>query len=164
MTVVPQSPPPTSVLVVGPDAAVRNAVARLLSLENGLVVVGTAATMAQATQTEADIVVDEMLLQELKHLSIADFISMVRGLPVAPSSPTRHLRPLSGRRDMRALLSERELEVVKLVAEGLSNKQISLQLKLSDKTVKNHISHILAKLGLSARTQVAVHAIRAGLV
>ena len=65
---------------------------------------------------------------------------------------------------MRAALSDRELQVVRLVAEGLSNKQISIRLKLSDKTVKNHISHILAKLNLSARTQVAVHALRSGLV
>ena len=61
-------------------------------------------------------------------------------------------------------LSERELEVVRLVAEGLSNKEISARLSLSDKTVKNHISHILAKMNLTARTQVAVYAIRAGLV
>jgi DNA-binding NarL/FixJ family response regulator len=65
---------------------------------------------------------------------------------------------------MRELLSDRELQVVRLVAEGLSNKEISIRLKLSDKTVKNHISHILAKVQLTARTQVAVHALRAGIV
>jgi ATP/maltotriose-dependent transcriptional regulator MalT len=65
--------------------------------------------------------------------------------------------------DMRARLSERELEVVGLIVEGLSNKQISDRLALSDKTVKNHISHILAKLSLTARTQVAVRALRDGL-
>lgn len=65
--------------------------------------------------------------------------------------------------EMRARLSERELEVVRLIVEGLSNKQISDRLALSDKTVKNHISHILAKLSLSARTQVAVRALRDGL-
>jgi len=91
---------------------------------------------------------------------------MVKSLPAVATAAlsTRHLRPLAGARDMRAALSDRELQVVKLVAEGLSNKQISIRLKLSDKTVKNHISHILAKLNLSARTQVAVHALRTGLV
>lgn len=64
---------------------------------------------------------------------------------------------------MRARLSDRELEVVRLIVEGLSNKQISDRLALSDKTVKNHISHILAKLSLTARTQVAVQALRDGL-
>lgn len=65
--------------------------------------------------------------------------------------------------EMRARLSERELEVVRLIVEGLSNKEISGRLALSDKTVKNHISHILAKLSLTARTQVAVQAMRDGL-
>lgn len=65
--------------------------------------------------------------------------------------------------EMRARLSDRELEVVRLIVEGLSNKQISDRLALSDKTVKNHISHILAKLSLTARTQVAVRALRDGL-
>lgn len=63
-----------------------------------------------------------------------------------------------------ATLSDRELEVVRLVAEGLSNKEIGARLRLSDKTVKNHISHILAKMRFTARTQIAVNAIRSGLV
>ena len=62
-----------------------------------------------------------------------------------------------------ALLSMREMQVIKLVAEGLSNKQIGANLRLSDKTIKNHISHILTKLALTARTQVAVYALRRGL-
>jgi DNA-binding NarL/FixJ family response regulator len=65
--------------------------------------------------------------------------------------------------EMRARLSDREMEVVRLIVEGLSNKQISERLALSHKTVKNHISHILAKLSLTARTQVAVRALRDGL-
>ena len=64
---------------------------------------------------------------------------------------------------MRSALSSREMDVVRLLTEGLSNRQIGTRLALSDKTVKNHISHILAKLHLSARTQVAIMALRAGL-
>ncbi|HTX58496.1 MAG TPA: response regulator transcription factor [Verrucomicrobiae bacterium] len=122
--------------------------------------------MAQAVGIDADVIIDETLLHQLRDLSIADFIDMVKSLPPVAVTGTnaRHLRPVSGSRDMRAALSDRELQVVRLVAEGLSNKQISIRLELSDKTVKNHISHILAKLNLSARTQVAVHALRAGLV
>jgi DNA-binding NarL/FixJ family response regulator len=164
MTVLPTADYATSVLVVGPDPSVRNAVARLLSLDERLNVLGTVASIAAAAESAADVIVDETTLAELKAVTIGDFIAMVRELPLAASLASRHLRPLDGRRDMRAVLSDREMEVVKLVAEGLSNKQISLRLKLSDKTVKNHISHILAKMRLSARTQVAVHAIRAGLV
>jgi len=61
-------------------------------------------------------------------------------------------------------LSAREAEVLKLIAEGLANKQISARLHLSEKTVKNHVSRIFSKLNISARTQAAVHAIRAGIV
>ena len=61
-------------------------------------------------------------------------------------------------------LSTREAEVIKLIAEGLANKQISARLNLSEKTVKNHISRIFSKLNINARTQAAVHAIRSGLV
>jgi DNA-binding NarL/FixJ family response regulator len=61
-------------------------------------------------------------------------------------------------------LSIRETEVLKLIAEGLANKQISARLNLSEKTVKNHISRIFSKLNISARTQAAVHAIRSGIV
>jgi DNA-binding NarL/FixJ family response regulator len=60
-------------------------------------------------------------------------------------------------------LSMRETEVLRLIAEGLANKQISARLSLSEKTVKNHISRIFSKLHISARTQAAVHAIRVGI-
>jgi DNA-binding NarL/FixJ family response regulator len=164
MAVDPRAALPAKVLVVEREASIRNAIARLLSLEKSLTVVGAAESESHAVGIEADMVIDESLLRELRNLSVADFIAMVRDLSVAPLRHGRHLRAVTGAHDMRKILSDRELEVVKLVAEGLSNKQISLRLELSDKTVKNHISHILAKMNLSARTQVAVHALRAGLV
>jgi DNA-binding CsgD family transcriptional regulator len=161
MTVVPQRLDPANVFVVGPDATVREAIARLLALEPSLHIAGTAHGIEDVTT--ADVVIDERLLHDLRNLTIADFIDMVKTLPVSVGKA--HLRPLpGGERDMRTLLSDRELQVVRLVAEGISNKEISTRLALSDKTVKNHISHILAKLNLSARTQIAVHAIRAGIV
>ncbi len=61
-------------------------------------------------------------------------------------------------------LSVRETEIIRLIARGLSNKEISGKLHLSEKTVKNHISRIFAKLNINARTQAAVHAIKTGLV
>jgi len=60
-------------------------------------------------------------------------------------------------------LSERELEVVRLIAIGLSNKEISARLYLSQKTIKNHVSRIFVKLDVSARTQAAIHAIKHGI-
>ncbi len=62
-----------------------------------------------------------------------------------------------------AELSARETEVIGLIADGLSNKEISARLHLSEKTVKNHVSKIFSKLNISARSQAAVHAIRFGL-
>jgi two-component system, NarL family, response regulator DegU len=64
----------------------------------------------------------------------------------------------------RPSLSRREHEVLGLLAQGLVNKEISERLHVSHKTVKNHVSSIIAKLESSSRTQAAVHAIRAGLV
>jgi len=61
-------------------------------------------------------------------------------------------------------LTGRELDVVRLVAQGCSNHQIAQELVISDKTVKTHISHILSKLQLDDRTQLAIYAIRQGLV
>ena len=61
-------------------------------------------------------------------------------------------------------LTEREVEVLKLIAEGLSNKQIGQRLVISEKTVKNHINNILSKLHLYDRTQATLFAIRSGLV
>lgn len=60
-------------------------------------------------------------------------------------------------------LSPRETDIVRLVAAGLTNREISARLGLSDKTVKNHISHVFAKLNVTTRTQVVIYAIRSGL-
>jgi DNA-binding NarL/FixJ family response regulator len=63
----------------------------------------------------------------------------------------------------RSNMSEREVEVLRLVAEGLDNNDIAAQLGISAKTVKNHVSSILMKLGLANRVQAAVFAVRSGL-
>lgn len=61
-------------------------------------------------------------------------------------------------------LTEREMEVLHCIAEGLSNMDIAARLGISDKTVKSHVGNILSKLYLSDRTQVAVYAWREGIV
>ncbi len=60
-------------------------------------------------------------------------------------------------------LSERELEILQLIADGHANKEIARRLVLSERTVRTHVSHILAKLGLTSRTQAALLAVREGL-
>ena len=64
---------------------------------------------------------------------------------------------------IRAELSDRELEVLKLIANGKDNAQIAAELVISPKTVKNHISNILMKLQIQNRIQAAVYAVRSGL-
>lgn len=61
-------------------------------------------------------------------------------------------------------LTERELEVLRLIANGLTNNQIATQLFISENTVKGHVSNILSKLHLADRTQVAVYAWQSGIV
>lgn len=61
-------------------------------------------------------------------------------------------------------LSEREMEVLRCMVEGLSNKEIALTLEISQQTVKNHVTSILRKLGVSDRTQAVVCALRYGWV
>ncbi len=62
------------------------------------------------------------------------------------------------------LLTERETEVLGLIARGRANKQIGRELGISEKTVKTHVSNVLAKLGVEDRTQAAVLAVQEGLV
>jgi NarL family two-component system response regulator LiaR len=64
----------------------------------------------------------------------------------------------------RAALTPREREVLALVAHGLSNKRIARELAVSEKTVKTHVGHVLAKLGATDRTEAAVRAVRSGLL
>jgi two-component system, NarL family, response regulator LiaR len=61
-------------------------------------------------------------------------------------------------------LTERETEVLRLLAQGLSNKEIALTLTIGEKTVKTHVSSILSKLNVASRTQAALYAARIGLV
>ena len=60
-------------------------------------------------------------------------------------------------------LTQRELEILRLIAQGLENKEIAEQLVISEATVRTHVSNILGKLHLASRTQAALYALREGL-
>jgi two-component system, NarL family, response regulator LiaR len=66
--------------------------------------------------------------------------------------------------EMRESLTERETETLRLIARGYSNKEIASALEVSEVTIKTHVSSILSKLNLQSRTQVALFALKEGLV
>jgi NarL family two-component system response regulator LiaR len=85
-----------------------------------------------------------------------------------PRVAARLIREVQGARNVDpnpfTELSDREMEVLRLIADGLSNAKIAEQLVISEKTVKGHVSNILGKLHLADRTQAAVYAWREGIV
>ena len=112
----------------------------------------------------------------LKDASIEDVMRGIRAAAIGESliSPTiagkvlERVRAASASPDaaetIRTELSGREIEVLKLIANGKDNAQIAADLHISPKTVKNHISNILMKLQIENRIQAAVYAVRSGIV
>lgn len=107
----------------------------------------------------------------LKDSSPQELLQAVRNVYRGEAS----LHPTIARKLMRELnqppslppttdpLTEREVEVLKLVAQGLSNDEIAEKLVVSERTVRTHVSHILDKLHLANRTQMALYAVREGI-
>jgi DNA-binding NarL/FixJ family response regulator len=111
----------------------------------------------------------------LKDATARELVAGVRAAAAgeAPLSPPVAARLVASMRDVRrardaagdpADLSERELQVLRLISEGRDNTQIARALYISPETVKDHVSHILSKLGVENRIQAAVYAVRTDLV
>jgi DNA-binding NarL/FixJ family response regulator len=112
----------------------------------------------------------------LKDASIQELIAGIRAASegeslISPQIAAKVLRRLRAQskdvdaaETIRAELSDRELQVLKLIANGKDNAQIASELFISPKTVKNHISNILMKLQIENRIQAAVYAVRSGIV
>jgi DNA-binding NarL/FixJ family response regulator len=109
----------------------------------------SAAELAQAVRVVA--AGDALLAPNITKRLIAEF-SRVSAGPRAPG------------RERVGDLTERETEVLSLIAQGLSNAEIAVRLVVAEQTVKTHVSRILVKLGLRDRTQAAVFAYESGLV
>jgi len=109
------------------------------------------------------------LLKDIDADSLADTVrKAARGEAVLHPRVAGHLMDALRRGAMPAAqmletLSTREREVLSLMAEGMSNQQIAEQLGIGEKTVKTHVSNVLAKLGVGDRTQAAVFAWKAGM-
>jgi DNA-binding NarL/FixJ family response regulator len=82
---------------------------------------------------------------------------------LTPKAAARLMQAVSTPESPEAL-TERETEVLRLLAQGQSNKQIAHSLHIAEKTVKTHVSNILSKLGVQSRTQATLYAVRTGLV
>jgi DNA-binding NarL/FixJ family response regulator len=112
----------------------------------------------------------------LKDVTPADFVAAIRVVAagdalIAPSVTRRLLdrfarlpSPTDGTGEVLGQLTERELEVLALVAQGLSNREIAERLVLAEPTIKTHVSHLLLKLDLRDRAQLVVLAYETGVV
>ncbi len=108
----------------------------------------------------------------LKELGRDKLVEAIRHAAAGESAWTRdELRRVTGAlatprlvADVEVPLTQRESEVLRQLAFGLTNKEIALALHISYETVKEHVQHILRKIGVSDRTQAAVWAVRKGLV
>lgn len=101
----------------------------------------------------------DQLLQAIRDVNSGKF-------SLDPNVALRVVRELTHTSDLPPTadpLTERELEVLQLVAQGLTNQEIAEQLVLGERTVGNHISSILSKLHLANRTQAALYALREGI-
>jgi len=106
-----------------------------------------------------------LLKDALQH----DLVNAIRSVAsgdafLAPAAQRQLMELLRKPQAARDTLTAREHDVLKLVAEGLSNKQIANRLHLTEGTVKGYVSQILAKLRLEDRTQIALYAVRTGMV
>ncbi len=104
----------------------------------------------------------------LKNTEADDLIRAIKAaaagqVQLSPEAAARLMREVRAPQSPEAL-TERETEVLRLVAQGQANKQIARALRIGEKTVKTHVSSILAKLGVQSRTQAALFAVRLGLV
>ncbi len=104
----------------------------------------------------------------LKDASSADLCRAIKAaaagqVQIEPRAAARLMREVRAP-DNPETLTERETDVLRLLAQGQSNKEIAQSLSIGEKTVKTHVSSILRKLGVPSRTQAALHAVRVGLV
>ena len=106
----------------------------------------------------------------LKQIKGADVVEAVRAVasgrslldPSVTARVLERLRSGSEEDELLARLSPQERNILRLIADGLTNRQIAEEVHLAEKTVKNYVSNLLSKLGMERRTQAAVYAARLG--
>jgi DNA-binding NarL/FixJ family response regulator len=109
-----------------------------------------------------------VLKDSLASAIVSSIVAVMAGERVMASAvANRVLEMLTGTTTTKEFydgLTVREIEILKLVANGMANKQIAFRLKISEKTVRNHVSNMYEKLGIYDRSQAVLYAVRKGLV
>jgi DNA-binding NarL/FixJ family response regulator len=97
-----------------------------------------------------------------------DFLAAIRttaaGEPWLPAPLTHRLMSLLKPRPPVSALTDREREVLDLLAQGWRNRRIARELKIREVTIRTHVSHVFDKLGVASRVEATLHALRSGLV
>jgi len=109
------------------------------------------------------------VLKDSSHESIvSSVLAVMAGEQVMASAvATRVLELITGKSSPKEFydgLTAREIEILRLLASGMANKQIAYRLKISEKTVRNHVSNMYEKLNIFDRSQAVLYAVRKGLV
>src|SRR6266700_4104448 len=159
---------------------VRRGVKDLLEAESDITVIGEAGTassaLARIPALRPDVAVLDVRLPDGDGVSVCreirsrmpDLVGAVRTVasgrslldPEAASRVMARMRDQSRRSDPLAALTGQERKILELIGEGLTNRQIGERLFLAEKTVKNYVSALFAKLGMERRTQAAAYAAR----
>lgn len=100
----------------------------------------------------------------LKDTSLREMVEAIRVVHAGKRYFPRHIASRLAERMMRINLTSRELEILKMLAKGPTNKEIGRALGISDNTVRNHVNSIIEKLEVSDRTEAATTAIQRGLI
>lgn len=100
----------------------------------------------------------------LKDTSLREMVDAIRSVHAGKRYIPREIAARLAERMMRTNLTPREIEILKLLSKGLTNKQLAHALHISDNTVKNHVNSIIEKLEVSDRTEAATTAIQRGLI
>ena len=145
----------TSILIADDHEVVRSGIRSYLEKISDFHVLGEASSGEETLGMVSELIPDIVLLDLI--MPGMDGIETTRRI--------RHIRGENGEEQpLFTELTDRETDVLKLIAAGLTNSQIAEKLVISENTVKGHVSNILSKLHLADRTQAAVYAWQQGIV
>jgi NarL family two-component system response regulator LiaR len=154
--------PPIRVLIVDDHGVVREGLRAYLELEPDITVVGEARDGQEGIRRTQELQPDVVLMDlVMPNMDGVDATSRIK--QILPDTHVIILTTTARKPEAGAQLTDREREVLRLLADGRSNKEIARSLVVSERTVKGHVSNILGKLGLQDRTQAALYAVRHGL-